>query len=209
MTNKEAFDTIRNMAQGIEGINPDGTAAHAMNEASYLRSVLASEYKNIWGVKAGTSWDGETILMPTWEEVDGKTVQTKAYFRVYPDWKAAIQDYASLIRRLYPFAAKYASNPVAFLAGLFQTGPAKWATDSGAFAKALSILESYGSVAPVQDSLKLGEHAVVVDNSPTLGKGMAIISAALTRKPAVLNGRILATRTRRADGSYKLDLRDL
>lgn len=51
----------------------------------------------------------------------------------------------------------------------------------------------------------LGEHDTWVDNSPTVGKGMAMLSAALSRKPAIFRERVRVSRTRRQDG-WKLDI---
>ena len=51
----------------------------------------------------------------------------------------------------------------------------------------------------------LGEHDTWVDNSPTVGKGMAMLTAALSRKPAIFRERVRVSRTRREDG-WKLDI---
>lgn len=203
--NQAAFDHIRDLAWGIPGINPDATAAHAMVESGYLRSQLATAHNNLWGVKASSSWQGEVVVLPTWEEVNGQRVDTTATFRAYPDFRAAVEDYADIIRRLYPFAADHAANPLAHLAGLFLTGPYKWATDSQAFLKSLRVLEAHGSISSPQ--ARLGAHELIVDHSPSLAHGLAVLLAALSRKPVVREGPLLVTRTRRPDGTFKLDIR--
>lgn len=52
---------------------------------------------------------------------------------------------------------------------------------------------------------QLGEHDIWVDNKPTLGKGMTMLSAALTGKPAIFAEPVRVSRTRRQDG-WKLDI---
>lgn len=187
-------------------LSPEGAAAHGANESRFGNSQLAAELGNVWGVKATSSWAGETVELPTWEEVDGRVVQVTASFRAYPSWVEAVADYADLIERLYPFAARHAAHPVAFLAGLFVTGPRRWATDSQALPKALSILEAFGLLDDVGAVQRLGRHEVLVDNAPTLGKALEVAKAALAGRPAVTRSPHLVTRTRRPDGSWKLDL---
>ncbi len=204
MTDTEFLATIENAARKHR-LSPEGAAVHAANEANFGRSQLADKYRNLWGVKATGQhtpyWTGAKVTLPTWEEVDGKIVQVNADFRVYADWPSAVGDYADLIKRLYPYAHAHPDNPVAFLAGLFSF-TRKWATDSAALSKALTILDKFydGSVQ------RFGRHEVVVDNSPTVGKAVAMLSASLSRQPFVDRDGVNVTRTRRPDGSYKLDM---
>jgi hypothetical protein len=165
---------------------------------------LAAEFHNLFGLKRGSNWTGETVELPTWEVVDGKTVQTSAAFRVYPSWRESVEDYAAVIARVYPWAAQHAHEPLIFLYGIFLKGPAKWATDPAAFTKAVAILDAHDLLRA--SPLALGRHEVLVDNSPTLGKAIALASAALGGRPAVLGPHVV-TRTPRPDGSWKLDLR--
>lgn len=51
----------------------------------------------------------------------------------------------------------------------------------------------------------LGEHDTWVDNRPTLAKGMTMLSAALTGKPAIFREKARVSRTRREEG-WKLDI---
>lgn len=204
MTDTEFLASIEAAARKHK-LSPEGAAVHAANESNYGRSQLAAKYANLWGVKATGAhtpfWKGAKVSLPTWEEVNGKPVQINAEFRVYDDWPAAVGDYADLIKRLYPYAHAHPDNPVAFLAGLFSFAR-KWATDSAALSKALTILDRHydGAVR------RFGRHEVVVDNSPTFAKAVSMATAALGGRPFVDRTGVNVTRTRRPDGSYKLDM---
>lgn len=206
LTQREFVDTIRALATRHVVLNPEGAAAHAAVESRYGQSQLAAEFGNLFGLKRGSSWTGETITLPTWEAVGGKTIQTTAEFRAYPSWVESIADYASVIERLYPHAARYASSPLGFLAGLFTTGPLRWATDPGALSKAAAILHTHDLIAPADAVQRLGRHELVVDNAPTLGKAIEVAMAALAGRPATYRAPHLVTRSRRPDLTYKLDV---
>lgn len=206
MTQREFILTVLDAATGVPGIQPAATAAHAANESRYGASQLAAEFHNLFGLKKGGSWSGETVKLPTWEVVDGKTVQTTAEFRLYRSWRESIEDYAAVIKRVYPWAAEHAHEALQFLFGIFLMGPLKWATDPAAFNKAVAILDAHDLLRP--DQVRLGRHEIVVDNSPSVSKALAQLGAAIGGKPAVL-GPHLVTRTPRPDGTHKLDLREV
>lgn len=209
LSQRDFILAVFDSAVGVPGVNAAAAAAHAANESAYGQSQLAAKHRNLFGVKAtGTltkHWDGAKVSMPTWEVINGKNIQTTADFRAYPSWQASILDYGDIISRVYPWAALHAHEPLAFLMGIFLKGPARWATDPEAFRKAALILDAQGLLEP-PSMRALGRHELLVDNSPTVTKGMAIMSAALRRQPALL-GPHYATRTPRPDGSWKLDLR--
>src|SRR5690606_28254714 len=90
VTQREFIRSIVDAAEGVAGIHPAATAAHAANESRYGASQLAADFHNLFGLKRGSSWAGETVTLPTWEVVDGKTVQTTAEFRAYPTCRESI-----------------------------------------------------------------------------------------------------------------------
>lgn len=211
MTQTQFITQVRALAAEVPGVNAEAAAAHAANESAFGQSGLALKANNLWGVKATGQhtpyWQGDYIEMPTWEVRDGVNVQELARFRRYPSWLEAIGDYANIAARVYPWAVQRRDHPLGWLTGLFLIGPARWATDPSAYQKCVAILDKFDLWAPAQRE-RLGEHAVLVDNSPTVAKALTVLSAALSRQPAV-HGPHLATRTRRPDGSWKLDVRAL
>lgn len=72
--------------------------AQAILESDSGNSALASApHNNLFGVKG--AYQGETTNFNTLEaDSEGKMYQTTAAFRNYPDTKAALEDYAKLIR---------------------------------------------------------------------------------------------------------------
>jgi hypothetical protein len=143
-------------------------------------------------------WQGDVVVMPTWEVVNGQNVTVDAPFRKYRTVGDAIGDYGALINRLYPNAVAGKNNALPFLAGLFLTGPRKWATDPAAFDKCARILaQHHDTLFPPEDGV-WGEASTVVLH----GLRLAERWQALTRGPAVLRGRYV---WRSRDG--KLDVR--
>jgi flagellar protein FlgJ len=73
--------------------HPDGRSAH-----------------NLFGIKAGPGWKGDTVEATTTEFVDGRPVKTVERFRAYPSYEASFADWARLM----------SSNPR--YAGVLQAG---------------------------------------------------------------------------------------
>jgi flagellum-specific peptidoglycan hydrolase FlgJ len=172
-------------------IHPQATAAHAAVESGFGNSGLATRAHNLFGIKAmgrhTDYWAGDFISMPTWEVVNGQRVETVANFRVYPTWTESFLDYGDVIRRVYPNADP--NTDTGFLAGLFLTGPAKWATDPLAFNKACSVIGLNHRILypqPLTDDL-VGEARVLVLH----GFRLAERWVALTKNPAPLQGPFL------------------
>lgn len=100
----------------------------AVHESNYGMSGLAQKSKNLFGIKAGTSWIGKRDNYPTIEYVNGKPVTVDAYFRSYASWTDSVRDWASLIRKNYPaaWALGMANHPEAFFQAIKDGG---YATD--------------------------------------------------------------------------------
>ena len=75
-------------------ILPSITIAQAILESSWGESNLAKIYNNLFGIKADSSWKGESILLETFEFYDTK-IEDK--FRVYSDKNQSIKDHAKFL----------------------------------------------------------------------------------------------------------------
>ena len=75
-------------------ILPSITIAQAILESSWGESDLAQIYNNLFGIKADSSWKGESILLETFEFYDTK-IEDK--FRVYSDKNQSIKDHAKFL----------------------------------------------------------------------------------------------------------------
>lgn len=131
-------------AAGDPRFNPVIAAAQAALESNYGRSQLAVQANNLKGVKAGSSWPGPVLELPTreWREADGTWYTTVARWRKYPNWQAAFRDYGGLIERVYPHAQEVAGDARAFLEAL-TSGALKYATDPDYTSKVWSIVKQY------------------------------------------------------------------
>ena len=192
MTREQFVRELLTAAESVQRagapIHPQGAVAHAANESAFGASGLTTKANNLFGIKAMGAhtpyWDGKSVSMPTWEVIDGKHVTIEAAFRAYNTWAESLGDYADLIKRLYPGAVKGAHRDVTFLAGLFLTGPRKWATDPAAFDKCCRILAQYEPVLYDVEGIRRFATAVVL-------KGLRIADrwVAVSREPVILRGR--------------------
>jgi flagellum-specific peptidoglycan hydrolase FlgJ len=143
-----ALDTAR---QKGAIINRKAVLAQAALESGWWRSSLAAKYNNLFGIKAGTIWKGETVTLMTTEYWNGKYHHVPAKWRVYPSWNECIVDYSNLIARLWWFrdARPHADVPegdgdsVSWLTKLVDRdtpGELAWATGPNYVAKCVTVM---------------------------------------------------------------------
>ena len=84
------------------GVPPHFLVAHAALESGWGKSEIrladGSSSYNIFGVKAGRSWQGASVEVPTTEYVNGVAQTVHEKFRVYASYGEAFNDYAQLLR---------------------------------------------------------------------------------------------------------------
>lgn len=80
-----------------DGIFPSVTIAQAILESGWGKSGLAIEGKNLFGIKADSSWKGATMNLPTQEEVNGGMITIIAKWRVYPSWNDSVRDHTKFL----------------------------------------------------------------------------------------------------------------
>lgn len=82
--------------------------AHAALESGWGKSEISrpdgSSSHNLFGIKAGRSWSGETVEITTTEYVNGVAQTVRDKFRAYPSYADAFADYARLLRGSERFA---------------------------------------------------------------------------------------------------------
>jgi flagellar protein FlgJ len=146
-------------------INPVIAASMAAHESGWGASELYARARNPLGVKAGKTWTGPTMLLPTQEEEGGELVPKEARWRVYGSLQAAYEDFASIVERLswYQDAEDAAAVPQDFLDGIVakrdELGSVKepgWATDSNYRSKVWSIVTT-SRVREMYASLRRGQ----------------------------------------------------
>jgi flagellar protein FlgJ len=84
------------------GIPPQFLVAHSALESGWGKSEIrrpdGSGAHNLFGIKAGKNWTGDTVDTVTTEYIDGKPQQVVEKFRAYGSYAEAFRDYASLLR---------------------------------------------------------------------------------------------------------------
>jgi flagellar protein FlgJ len=87
--------------QGV-GISPHAVLAQSALETGWGRHVIhgpdGASSHNLFGIKAGRSWQGERVTVKTLEVIDGRPEVQSAEFRSYPNVRAAVEDYVRLLQ---------------------------------------------------------------------------------------------------------------
>lgn len=123
------------------GIPASVALAQAALESGFGRSLLAKQAKNLFGVKAGKSWKGETISLPTTEYIQGKPVRVVARWRKYPSYRDSFMDLARVYYNgLYDEALPYRRDPKEFI----RRAGKVYATDPDYANKVIALIEKYG-----------------------------------------------------------------
>lgn len=88
-------------AEAESGVPAQLVLAQAALETGWGRREIPTEdggnSHNLFGIKAGGEWQGDTTTITTTEYVDGRPIKTSDRFRVYDSYADAFSDYAKLI----------------------------------------------------------------------------------------------------------------
>jgi flagellar protein FlgJ len=124
------------------GVEPRLLLAQAALETGWGRAVPrrsgGESAHNLFGIKAGASWAGDSAQSWTLEHVDGVTSRERESFRAYDDTAGSFADYVSLIAtaRRYTGALASAGDPQAYARAVTDAG---YATDPNYADKWLAI----------------------------------------------------------------------
>lgn len=142
----QALDRPAQAASDATGVPAKLILAQAALETGWGRHEITTSSgrnsHNLFGIKAGTSWQGDTTAVTTHEYIDGRRVQKVDTFRVYDSFEHAFTDYAGLIGN-NPRYAGVVNAPDARRAALaLQEGG--YATDPGYAAKLVAVMDTLG-----------------------------------------------------------------
>lgn len=127
-----SLEPLAQSAGSSLGVAPDTLIAQAALETGWGRNLPVDpsgrSSSNLFGVKAGQSWKGDTVQASTTEYDQGTPSTTRAAFRSYGDAAQSVGDYVSLLRTSprYASALGAGSDVHAFASGLARGG---YATD--------------------------------------------------------------------------------
>lgn len=114
------------------GVEPRALVAQAALETGWgehvMRDASGDSSYNLFGIKAGSDWQGATVTKPTLEYRDGVAYREQARFRAYDSIGAAFDDYVKFLsgRPRYEAALASGGDGERFAVSLQQAG---YATD--------------------------------------------------------------------------------
>jgi flagellar protein FlgJ len=125
------------------GVAPQALLAQAAVETGWgkkeLKTADGNNSFNVFNIKAGSKWTGETMVKDVAEYVHGNMVKSAEKFRVYGSYDEAFADYAKLIGNSSRYAGALNQDAQGFAAGLQQGG---FATDPNYANKIMGVVNS-------------------------------------------------------------------
>ena len=143
------LDTLQGPAQAASrqtGVPAELILAQAALETGWGKHEIPTadggNSHNLFGIKAGSRWRGETTDITTTEYVNGRPIKQVDRFRVYDSFEDAFTDYARLIGDNPRYAGVVAAPDAASAARALQT--AGYATDPAYADKLIAVMTSFG-----------------------------------------------------------------
>jgi len=129
-------------ASGTTGIPPQFLVAHAALESGWGKSEPrfpdGRPSHNLFGIKAGSRWQGDVVEATTTEYVNGVAEKRVERFRAYGSYAEAFQDYARLLADSPRYAAVVGTQDAGSFARGLQRGG--YATDPAYAGKLEAII---------------------------------------------------------------------
>lgn len=150
--------------QARSGVPASLILAQLIQESGWVLSGLATKAKNLFGIKADKSWDGEVYYSPTSEVVNGQRVTVVAGFRQYDSYAESFADHTRFLQDNKRYAnLLQMSDPYAMATELERVG---YATDPNYAESLIGLIKSNdltqydsggrGSVSPSPDGSQVG-----------------------------------------------------
>ncbi|MCB1772747.1 MAG: flagellar assembly peptidoglycan hydrolase FlgJ [Gammaproteobacteria bacterium] len=141
---------------------PEALLAQAALETGWGRHVMqhrgGGSSHNLFGIKADSRWNGDSVRVDTLEYRDGVALNTRASFRAYDSFDESFRDYVDFVRKnpRYRDALRKTSDAPAYFEALQQAG---YATDPAYADKIRRILDS-DSMQSARQQMQEGEAAI-------------------------------------------------
>lgn len=130
-------------AKAAGHIFPEMAACEAALESGYGHSQLATQDRNLFGMKQHLHPIYGTHVLPTREFLSDKWVTVNANWIVYPDWEMCFADRMATLRRLAPSFPHYAAALAAGSATTYVNEVSRsWSTDPERANKVLAIYDN-------------------------------------------------------------------
>lgn len=148
-----AADFIMRMAPHAQaaaratGLPVEFILGHAALESGWgrheIRDAGERNSHNLFGIKAGNSWEGAVAETLTTEYRGGVPLKLSQRFRAYADYDAAFADYARLLQARFAQALQAGTDAAAFSKGLAAAG---YATDPAYADKLQRVIATVASI---------------------------------------------------------------
>ena len=168
---REVWPQAQQAAQQL-GVHPVSLVAQAALESNWGRSIPQSasgSSHNLFGIKAGASWQGASVSATTQEYQGGSAATEPASFRAYGSSAESFQDYVGVLRGNARYSAALGSGTdvqkfaTALQRGGYATDP-DYASKLTAFAGRVQALTSGAG----EDALKLASTAPIASSAGSL-----------------------------------------
>lgn len=139
------------------GVSPPLLLAQTALETGWGKRLIqrpdGSPSFNLFGIKAGSGWQGDTVAVSTLEYADGAARRERALFRAYDSFAESFEDYARLLDESprYREVLERGPDPEGFADALQRAG---YATDPDYARKIISILHGK-TLGRALDALKI------------------------------------------------------
>ncbi len=145
---------------GNTGLFPSVKMAQAILESADKNGIpgnsqLAKLHNNFFGIKAGKSWKGDIVNMPTREVINGKSVMMSQVFRKYAKPADSFQDHTNFLmtnKRYITGGVFSASTPELQASALQKSG---YATDPNYATTLVKIIDKY-NLKTLDEKKKIG-----------------------------------------------------
>ncbi|WP_172117782.1 flagellar assembly peptidoglycan hydrolase FlgJ [Halomonas hibernica] len=135
-------------ASKASGVPAELILAQAALETGWGQHEIATRQggnsHNLFGIKAGSHWQGKTTDIVTHEYINGRRTQIVDTFRVYDSFEHSLTDYANLIGKNSRYAAVVQAPNAEQAAHALQRGG--YATDPRYAQKLIAVMNTMGSL---------------------------------------------------------------
>jgi peptidoglycan hydrolase FlgJ len=174
-------------AAQLLGVQPQFIVGQAALESGWgkyeIRAADGQPSHNLFGIKAGGNWKGQSVEKSTVEYVNGVAVKTVDKFRVYASYSESFRDYANLLRDNARYAGVIGQGDArGFAQGLQRGG---YATDPAYADKLVSVINSTRDMAAPRATPELSAGADAARRGPP---GAMIVTAAFSPNAAYADG---------------------
>jgi peptidoglycan hydrolase FlgJ len=164
---QDFIDSIRPAAERVAqrlGVATEAVIAHAALETGWGQHLPSASGNNLFGIKAGGSWQGASAVAATTEVGNGQPQRVQAGFRSYGSLAEGLEDYGKVLggNPRYAQALNQGSNVAAFAQGLQRGG---YATDPAYASKLVATAAAVRELAAAQPL----KNAAPLPTTPTGG----------------------------------------